>query len=81
MFSLFHRTAPGSQGHIWFLQVGIKYLKNQDSKTTMLLDLSSLMDILPNAIDGFALHPLDKNSTLPALTSNRVEDGFPGYYG
>jgi hypothetical protein len=35
------------------------------------------MDILPNAIDGFALHPLDEFSSLPAFTSNRVEDGFP----
>ncbi len=44
----------------------------------MLLGLSSLMDILPEAIDGFALHLLDKKSTLPALTNNRVEDVFPG---
>jgi hypothetical protein len=35
----------------------------------MLLGLSSLMDILPNAIE---------TSSLPALTNNRVEDGFPG---
>jgi hypothetical protein len=78
MFLLSHRTTPGSRGHFWFRQVGIKYLEDQDSKTTMLLGLSSLMDILPNAIDGFDLHPLDKNSTLPALTNNRVKDGFPG---
>ncbi len=44
----------------------------------MLLGLSFLMDILPEAINGFALHPLDKKSMLPALTNNRVEDGFPG---
>jgi hypothetical protein len=45
---------------------------------TMLLDLSSLMDILSSAIDGFALHPLDVNPSLPALINNRVEVGFPG---
>jgi hypothetical protein len=77
MFSPSHRTAPGSRGHFWFLQVSIWYLEDQDSKTTMLLRLSSLMNILPNAIGGFALHPLDTNSFLPALTNNRVEDGFP----
>jgi hypothetical protein len=44
----------------------------------MLFGLSSLIVILPSAIDGFALHPLDTNSFLPALTNNRVEDGFPG---
>jgi hypothetical protein len=27
----------------------------------------------------FALHPLDKTSSLPALTNNRVEDGFPRF--
>ncbi len=78
MFSLSHRTALGSRGHFWFLQVGIWYQVDQDSKTTMLLGLSSLMDILLGAIDGFALHPLDTNCRLPALTNNRVEDGFPG---
>jgi hypothetical protein len=72
MFSLSHRTAPGSRGQFWFLQVGIRYLEDQDSKTTMLLGLSSLMDILPSAINGLALHPLDANSFLPALTNNRV---------
>jgi hypothetical protein len=77
MFSLSHRTAPGSRGHFWFLQVSIPYLEDQDL-TTMLLGLSSLMGIIPSAIDGFALHPLDANSSLPALTNSRVEDGFPG---
>jgi hypothetical protein len=78
MFSMSHRTAPGSSGHFWFLQVGFKYLEDNDSKTTMLLGLSLLVDILPDAIDGFALHPLEPDSTLPALTSNKTEDGFPG---
>ncbi len=59
-------------------QAGIKYLEDQDSKTTMLLGLASLMDILPDAINGFAVHPLDESSSLPPLTSNKLEDGFPG---
>jgi hypothetical protein len=78
MFSLSHRTAPGCSSHSWYLQVGIKYLEEHDSKTTMLLGLSSLMDILPGAIKGFALHPLDETSTLPVLINNRPEDEFPG---
>jgi hypothetical protein len=30
------------------------------------------MDILPNAINRFAMHPLDKSSSLPPLTSNKL---------
>jgi hypothetical protein len=71
MFSLSHRIAPGSKGHFWFLLVGIKYLDDQDARTTMLLGLSSLMDILLNAIDGFAMHLLDEASLLPPLTNNK----------
>jgi hypothetical protein len=78
MFSMSHRTALGSSGHFWFLQVGFKYMEDNDSKTTMLLGLSLLNDILPDAIDGFALHPLELDSTLPALTNNKTEDRFPG---
>jgi hypothetical protein len=78
MYLLSHRIAPGSIGHFWYLQSGINFLEDQDSKTTMLLGSSSLMDILPEAINGFALHLQDKKSTLPALTNNRVKDGFPG---
>jgi hypothetical protein len=78
VFSMSHRIAPGSKRLFWFLQVGIKYLKDQDSKTTMLLGLASLTDILPNAIGGFALHPLDMSLSLPPLTSNKPEDGIPG---
>ena len=78
MFSMSHRTAPGSSGHFWFLQVGFKYLEDNDSKITMLLGLSLLMEILPDAIDGFALHPLEPDSTLLALTNNKTEDRFPG---
>jgi hypothetical protein len=73
-----HMIAPRSKGHFLFLQVGIKYLKDQDLKTTMLLGLVSLMGILPDAINGFAMHPLGKSSSLPLLTSNKLEDRFPG---
>ena len=44
MFSMSHRTAPGSSGHLWFLQFGFKYLEDNDSKTTLLLGLSLLME-------------------------------------
>jgi hypothetical protein len=44
----------------------------------MLLALALLMDILPNGIDGFAMHPLDEASLLPPLTNNKLEDCFPG---
>jgi hypothetical protein len=78
IFSLLHRVAPGSKGHFWFLQVGVKYLDDQDSRMTMLLGLSSLMDILPGAINGFAMHPLNESSALPSLTNNQPKDSFPG---
>jgi hypothetical protein len=57
---LSHQISLGSIEHFWYLQFGIKFLEDQDSKTTMLLGLSSLMNILPEAINGFALHPLDE---------------------
>jgi hypothetical protein len=77
MYLLSHQIAPGSIGHCWYLQFEKFFLEDQDSKTTMPFGLSSLMDILPEAINGFALHLLDEKSTLTALTNNRVEDGFP----
>jgi hypothetical protein len=77
MFSMSHRVSPGSPGVFWFLQVGITFMDGQDSKMTMLLGLSALIDILSEAVDGFELHPLDKASTLPPLTNSKVEDGFP----
>jgi hypothetical protein len=52
MFSLSHRVAPGGKGNFWFLQVGIKYLDDQDSRATMFLGLLSLMDILPGSLMG-----------------------------
>ena len=77
MFSSSHRILPGSPGEFWYLQVGFNYLEGQDSKTTMLFGLSALMEILPNAIDGFTLHPLDTASTFPPLTNTKPDDGFP----
>ena len=62
----------------WFLQLGIDFNDEQDSRTTMLLGLSATMEILKDTIDGFALHPLDDTSLLPPLTSIDVKDGFPG---
>ncbi len=44
----------------------------------MLLGLSALMDIFPNAINGFKLHQLEEASALPALTNNKVEECFLG---
>jgi hypothetical protein len=73
MYLLSHQIALGSIRHFRYLQVGINFFEAQDSKTTMLLRLSSFMDILPEAIGGFTLHPLNKQSTLPASTKNRVE--------
>jgi hypothetical protein len=58
--------------------VGISYLNDYNSKTTMLLGPTSLINILPNAINGFELHQLDEQSSLPHLTNNKIEDGFPG---
>ncbi len=72
-----HRVTPGSTGHCWFLQVGIKYLDDVDPKTTMLLGLSSLMEILPEAIEDFSMHPLAKGSSLPPLKNNKEAEGFP----
>ena len=76
-FTMSHRYTLGSKGHCWFLQVGLKYEGENESKTTLLLGLLALMEILPSAIDGYELHLLDETSSHPALTNNRVEDGFP----
>ncbi len=54
-FLMLHRIAPGSKGHFWFLQVGIKYLDNQDARTTMLLGLLSPRCYYPDT--GFPLIP------------------------
>jgi hypothetical protein len=44
----------------------------------MLLGLSALMDILPKTIIGSKVLPLEEASALPALTNNKVEEGFQG---
>ncbi len=43
----------------------------------MLIGMSSIMETFPQMIDGFELHPLDPESSLPVLTSNHVDKGFP----
>ena len=77
MFSMAHRVKPGSNGETWFLHLIIDYHPEQDSKTTLLLGLDAMMTILLEAIDGFALHPVDKQSSLPILISNNIKEGFP----
>jgi hypothetical protein len=67
MYSLSHRTIPGCPGVHWFLQVSFEILPEQDSQSTLLLGLVSLVEILSSVIDGFELHPLDPESTLPFL--------------
>jgi hypothetical protein len=54
-----------------------KYVDDNNNKTTILLGLTALMEILPGVIDGFELHPLSETSTLPVLTSTCVQEGFP----
>ena len=77
MFSMSHRTLPGSPGQSWFFTAGFTYTEDHTAKQTMLFGLSALMDILPKAINGFTLHPLDKSSTLPLFTDNNPANGFP----
>jgi hypothetical protein len=74
MFSSSHRILLGSPGNFWYLQVGFDFLEGQDSKTMMLFGLSALMEILPDAIEGFKLHPLDAVSTLPPLTITKPDN-------
>jgi len=69
LFSLSHRIIPGSAGSFWFLQVSFEILPDQDSRSTLLLGLASLLEILSSVIDGFEMHPLNPESTLPFLTS------------
>jgi hypothetical protein len=58
--------------------LGLIVFPIRTQKTTMLLRLSALMDIFPDAINGFKYHQLEEASTLPALTNNKVEEGFLG---
>jgi hypothetical protein len=77
MFSMDHRILLGAAGHFWFLTLGIDYVEGKDSWGTMLTGMSSIMETFPQMIDGFKLHPLDPASSLPFLTSNQVDRGFP----
>jgi hypothetical protein len=77
MFSMDHRIPLGVSGHFWFLMLGIDYVKGEDSWGTMLIGMSSIMETFPQKIDEFELHPLDPASSLPFLTSNQVDKGFP----
>jgi hypothetical protein len=43
----------------------------------MLIGMSSIMETFLQMIDGFKLHPLDPESSLPVPTSNHVDKGFP----
>ncbi len=61
----------------WYLLVCIDSIEDKDSRGTMLLGMSSILEIFPLTIAGFELHPLDPNSTLPVLTSNSIKEGFP----
>ncbi len=69
MYSLSHRIIPGCAGSFWFLQVSFDILPDQDSCSTLLLGLSTLLEILSSVIDGFEMHPLDPKSALPPLIS------------
>jgi hypothetical protein len=69
MYSLSHRIIPGCAGSFWFLQVSFEILPDQDSHSTLLLGLASLLEILSSVIYGFEMHPLDPESTLPFLIS------------
>jgi hypothetical protein len=69
MYSMSHRVIPGSAGAFWFLQVCFEILPDQDNRSTLLLGMASLLEILSSVIDGFKLHPLDPELTLPPLTS------------
>ncbi len=69
MYSLSHRIIPGCAGSFWFLQVSFDILPDQDSRSTLLLCLLSLLEFFSSIIDGFEMHPLDPKSTLSPLIS------------
>ena len=76
MFSMSHRTLPGSSGQSWYFQAGFVYTEDHTAEQTLLFGLSALMDILPKAINGFTLDPLDQTLTLPPLTDNNPALGI-----
>ena len=43
----------------------------------MMGGVASAVEVLRAAIPGFQLHPLDKDSKFPPITSHLVEEGFP----
>jgi hypothetical protein len=77
MFSMDHRIPLGEAGHLWYLSIGIDWLADKDSRGTMLTGMLSVMETFPLMIDGFQLHPLAAESSLPVLTSNQADKGFP----
>jgi hypothetical protein len=68
-----HWNVPGCGGQFWFLQVGIDYLADQDSKTTMLLLdaasnyrgelLGAVISLLSACCLGFPGSPLSNHYT------------------
>ncbi len=70
MFSVDHRIPLGAADHFWFLSLGIDWLADKDSWGTILAGMSSVMETFPLMIDGFELHPLSSEMSLPFLTSN-----------
>jgi hypothetical protein len=77
MYLLAHKIVPESPSHFWVLNDGFKYIDNNDNKTTLLLGLTALMEIVSSVINGFKLHLLCKSYILPKLTSPNVDNGFP----
>jgi hypothetical protein len=77
MYSLKHRVPLGATGHFRYLSVGIDWIADENSQGTMLIGMPSIMETFPQMIDGFEFHPLDPESSLPVLTSNHVDKGFP----
>jgi hypothetical protein len=75
-FSMDHRIPLGEAGHLWYLSIGIDWLADKDSWGTMLTGMLFIMETFPLMIDGFELHPLAAESSLPILTSNQADKGF-----
>jgi hypothetical protein len=46
-------------------------------KMTLLLGLSTTVEILSSVFSGFQLLRVNKTATYPPLTSSREEEGFP----
>jgi hypothetical protein len=57
--------------------VGIDYKESQDDRMTLLLGLSTVIDLLSLVMPKFCLLPVNPAATYPALTSGCKEDGFP----